>query len=165
MRMMHAPTLRASRCGGIPEALILLRKSESNFGNEARGRSVFWAARYNVSGDHGVVVVIHRCGGARGEVCCMSWLCGHVGGKPLHMVFAIRGAAGPLPLFTLSTSGDWPCYLHIWGTPPENKVSPLVATVLNGRVLWAACGGRTAGRQRGSVVGGAWYRCTGSHTK
>ena len=153
MRMMHAPTLRASRCGGIPEALILLRKSKSNFGNEARGRSVFWAARYNVSGDHGVVVVIHRCGGAHGKVCCMSWL--YRPAAPLHMVFVIRGAAGPLPLFTLSTLGGWPCYLHIWGTSPENKVSPLVARVLNGRVLFSACGGRTAGRQRGSVVGGA----------
>ena len=76
MRMMHAPTLRVSSCDGIPEALILLRTSESNFGNESRGRSVFWAARYNGSGDHGVVVLIHRCGAARSEVCCRSLLGG-----------------------------------------------------------------------------------------
>ena len=69
IRMMHAPTLRASQCGSFPEALILLRKSESNFGNEARGRSVFWAARYNGSGDHGVVVFLYTDVGQRASKC------------------------------------------------------------------------------------------------
>ena len=103
MRMMHAPTLRVSSCGGIPEALILLRKSESNFGNEARGRSVFWAARYNGSGDHGVVVLIHRCGGASGEVCCMSWLCG-----PAAITYGIcnkRGSGASPPFHSLYIRG------------------------------------------------------------